>query len=100
MRRLEQDEDRAYAELRQRTLDAEMFDEARTRPAPKPQPTKCHACGAVAAEAVCHICKTERPALTALKNISAKAPTPFPTCRYYPNALCGCGLSGQCLEAA
>lgn len=37
-----------------------------------PQPTKCHECGTVAAEAVCHICKTERPALTALKNITER----------------------------
>lgn len=43
-----------------------------------PQPTKCHECGTVAAEAVCHICKTERPALTALKNISRQQARPCP----------------------
>lgn len=38
-----------------------------------PKPTTCHQCGSVAAETVCHLCGTERPAFTALKNITAKA---------------------------
>ena len=38
-----------------------------------PPQTKCAHCDTVAAEAVCHVCKTERPDLTALKKISRKA---------------------------
>lgn len=72
---------------------------------PAPQPTKCHACGTVAAEAICHACKTERPAYTALKNLTARergvqplaAPKP---CRYFPKSLCGCDGRGQCIEPA
>ena len=37
-----------------------------------PKPTVCHECGTIAAEAICHICKTERPAYTAVKNMSLK----------------------------
>jgi hypothetical protein len=37
-----------------------------------PQPTVCHNCGTVAAEAICHICKEERPAYAALKNMSER----------------------------
>lgn len=75
-----------------------------SRKAPTPQPTRCHACGATGAEAVCHCCATERPAYTALKNITAKAkaarPVPtYPPCRYAPASLCGCGERGICLEA-
>ena len=35
-----------------------------------PQPTTCPFCGTSAAEAVCHTCKEERPAYTALKNLT------------------------------
>lgn len=74
-----------------------------SRKAPTPQPTRCHACGTFAAEAVCHACATERPAYTALKNITRAqkkvAPT-YPPCRYAPASLCGCGQRGLCLDAA
>lgn len=63
-----------------------------------PEPTTCHACGTVAAEAVCHICKTERPAYTALKAISARMP--LVECRYYHGQPCNCGGRGVCLPAA
>lgn len=38
-----------------------------------PKPTTCHQCGTVAAETVCHLCGAERPAFTALKNITARS---------------------------
>jgi hypothetical protein len=41
-----------------------------------PQPTVCHHCGHVAAVCVCPLCGTERPAYTALKNMTAKQPKP------------------------
>lgn len=68
----------------------------------KPKPTRCHQCGTVAAETVCHTCKTERPAYAALKAISEKfrRVAGLPACIHYPNALCGCGERGECLEAA
>lgn len=37
------------------------FVEGGDRPAPTaPKPTKCHQCGTVAAENICHICKQPR----------------------------------------
>ena len=69
-----------------------------TQAAPIPQP--CHACGHHYAGAVCPICKTDRPAFTAIKAMSARAAAPaaLPPCRYEPKALCGCDLRGECLE--
>lgn len=74
-----------------------------------PRPTRCGNCGRVAAEAICSLCKTERPALTALKSIAKTASAcfgvrpvtePLPPCRYEPKALCDCGGRGLCLPAA
>lgn len=71
-----------------------------------PQAQPCHQCEHRYAGSVCPICKTERPAYTALKRITARAhhgvaalrePT---ACRYFPNAICGCGQTGTCLDAA
>ncbi|HEX8106734.1 MAG TPA: hypothetical protein VF516_03350 [Kofleriaceae bacterium] len=42
---------------------------AKRQPAPIPQP--CHECGHHYAGISCQICKTERPAWTALKNMGA-----------------------------
>jgi hypothetical protein len=39
-----------------------------------PKPTRCHECGHEAAVSVCALCGTERPAYTALKNITSKQP--------------------------
>jgi hypothetical protein len=74
------------------------------QPAPRPQP--CHACGHPFAGAVCPLCKEDRPAYTALKRLSERAPgeqpvpQPLPPCRYAPKALCNCGGRGLCLPAA
>jgi hypothetical protein len=71
-----------------------------------PVPQKCHACENVFAGAVCPICKAERPAYTAMKRITALAhhgvqPLRDPKfCRYFPAQICGCGGTGNCLEAA
>lgn len=42
------------------------------RPNPFPPSIPCHNCGLPYAGAVCHVCKEERPAYTALKNMSRK----------------------------
>lgn len=41
----------------------------------RPPATKCHNCGAVAAELVCHICKTPRPVFSR-EPIAQPIPTP------------------------
>ena len=71
----------------------------------KPIPQPCHHCGTHHAEAICPACREERPAFSALKRITGRASwptglTPYPTCRYFPSALCGCEERGICLEAA
>lgn len=72
----------------------------------QPQPTTCQACGARGAEFICHCCSTERPAYTALKNMTARVrglqpvKQTLPPCRYEPSALCDCGQRGTCLPAA
>lgn len=66
--------------------------------APIPQP--CHECGTKYAGIQCPTCKTERPAWTAIKAMTATRAAPLPPCRYEPKALCGCAGRGLCLEAA
>ena len=77
----------------------------------EPRPTNCHECGKSAAEPICSGCGAERPAFTAVKNITAQAREarardvqplsfPLPACRYYPKSLCDCGLRGCCVPAA
>lgn len=71
-----------------------------------PKPTACHDCGVEYAGVACPNCSTERPAYTALKNITARErgvqplSFPLPPCRYYPNSLCDCGQRGCCVPAA
>lgn len=75
----------------------------RVRPENTPAPTTCHHCGKSAAEAQCSNCGTDRPALAALKNITAKKRAlvgSLPQCAYYPKSLCDCGLRGLCVPAA
>lgn len=99
-----EDEDQAHEYFRQPEIDdaAEALraeeEAARRRAAPIPQP--CHECGHRYAGIVCPLCKEERPAWTAMKNITAKQQAPLPWCRYFPNSLCSCGLRGTCLPAA
>jgi hypothetical protein len=67
-----------------------------------PIPQACHHCSHKYAGAICPLCKTERPAFTALKaqRKTAALPDPLPFCEIYPKSLCGCGLRKLCLEAA
>lgn len=65
-----------------------------------PAPTTCHQCGAVDAVAVCPKCGTDRPAIAALKNITAKLRlVPLQPCHYFPSEACGCGQRGECVPA-
>jgi hypothetical protein len=70
------------------------------RPPATPRETQCHKCYRIAAEAICSLCNTERPAYTALKAISAKLGPITATCRYYPKDRCECGERGECLSVA
>lgn len=68
-----------------------------------PEPQPCHACEAKYAGAVCPICKTERPAFTALKRITeerTRTPEQLAECRYYHGQPCNCDGRGVCLPAA
>jgi len=121
------DEDDAYDYFRQREVDdaAEALrahEEAAAKRQPAPLPQSCHACEHKYAGAVCPICKTERPAYTALKNItesnaagqvSPKTPVAgngaacppsaqaaLVECRYYHGQPCDCGGRGVCIPAA
>lgn len=75
-------------------------------PIEMPVPQACHQCGNHYAGAICQICKAERPAFTALKNIAARESgaqplrDPLPPCKYAPGALCDCEERGLCLEPA
>lgn len=76
--------------------DAMIWHDEQRQRAPEPQP--CHACETKYAGAVCPICKTERPAYTALKAMSARLP--LTECSYYHGQPCNCGGRGACLPAA
>lgn len=71
-----------------------------------PAATPCHECGTEYSGITCPTCKEDRPAIAALKNITARerAAAPvvagLPACRYFPKALCACGQRGTCLSAA
>lgn len=73
-----------------------------------PQAVPCHNCTHPYAGAVCPLCKEERPAYTALKNMERSAPptgvqpiaSPLPACKYEPKALCDCQGRGLCLDVA
>lgn len=73
---------------------------------PFPRPQHCHQCDHSYVGAVCPLCKTERPAYTAMKRITARAHHGIPPlrsperCRYFPNSICGCEGRGTCLPAA
>jgi hypothetical protein len=77
-----------------------------SRVAQFPIPQSCHACDNKFAGSVCPLCKTERPTYTAMKRITARAhhgvqPLRNPNaCRYFTNAICGCGGRGTCLDVA
>lgn len=73
---------------------------------PFPAPQACHACTHKYVGSRCPICAEERPAFTALKNLTRRQPVGAQpmrdpsACRYFPNALCGCEQRGLCLDAA
>jgi len=62
------------------------------------QPQPCHACDAQYVGSHCPTCGAERPAYTALKNITARLP--LTECHYYHGQPCNCGGRGVCLPAA
>lgn len=69
---------------------------------PKPQP--CHACGHPYAGVACPLCREERPAFIAFKNVAATQPNAVRTnavrCRYHPESICHCRGTGTCLDVA
>lgn len=58
------------SELRE-VADAIKAHDEQVRRAKPPEPQPCHECGTKYAGIACPICKTERPAWVALKNITA-----------------------------
>lgn len=84
------DEDDAYDYFRQREIDEKAARERLMQP--------CHSCEMKYAGAVCPACKTERPAYTALKAMTARLP--LTECSYYHGQPCNCGGRGVCLPAA
>lgn len=70
------------------------------------RPVQCHNCEHAYVGTVCNLCGAERPAYTALKNMTARQragvqPLNDPKfCKYDPKTICGCDGRGHCLEAA
>ena len=67
---------------------------------PFPAEVPCHNCSHPYVGATCAVCGEDRPALRALKAMSADLRASLPKCRYYPKDTCTCSGRGFCVSEA